>query len=173
MAYALLGLHNSNHGKYLEIVGDVYVLISTHSCAQKSVIWSVLLLGVCIVDVSGQTVTFTSSLESTNRTYFCPGEIVTYTCSGVGNEINLYAPPFVSMNFPLSYLRAADSPGSGRGNGLIVSSLISTTTPLMEADLIIHNSSLPELSVHCIVRSTPQEPEAVAQHIPSGIQWSV
>lgn len=134
-------------------------------------IWSLLLLGVyLIVDVSGQMVTFTSSLESTNRKYFCPGEIVTYACSGVGNEIDLYAPPFVSVNIPLTYVRGADSPGSGRlGNFLIVSNLISTTFPLMEADLIIHNSLLPEFSVHCIVRSTPQEPEVVAQHRPSGM----
>ena len=128
-------------------------------------IWSLLLLGGClIVDVSGQT-TITSSLQSTNRMYVCPGEIVTYLCSGSGNEIRLSAPPYVPFNIPFSYL-STDNLGSGNlGDGPIVTNLISTS-PLMEADLIVQNSSLPEFSVRCTVLSPSVE--AVVQHTPSG-----
>ncbi len=89
-------------------------------------IWLVLLLGGClIVDVSGQT-TIISSLQSTNRMYVCPGEIVTYVCSGVGNQIRLSAPPYVPSDVPLLYVRG-DTLGLGRlRDGPIVSNLIST-----------------------------------------------
>ncbi len=132
-------------------------------------IWSVLLLGGClIVNVSGQT-TIISSLQSTNRMYVCPGEIVTYLCSGSGNTIRLTAPPYVPLDNPLSYGRG-DTLGSGQlgiGGGPIVSNLISTDSPLMVADLIVQNSSLPEFSVNCTVLSP--RVEAIVQHQPSGI----
>ncbi len=117
------------------------------------------------MDVSGQA-TIISSLQSTNRMYVCPGEIVTYVCSGVGNEIRLSAPPHVSLGTPVSYVRGEPL---GKGNlraGPIASNLISTDSPSMVADLIVQNSSLPEFSVHCTVLSPPIE--AVAQHKPSG-----
>ncbi len=131
-------------------------------------IWSVLLLGGClIVDVSGQT-TIISSLQATNRMYACPGEIVTYVCSGVGDQIRLSAPPFVPSNTPLLYVRLVDTPGSGNvRDGPILSNLVSTDSPLMVADLIVQNSSLPEFSVLCTVLSP--RIEAVAQHKPSGM----
>ncbi|XP_064404105.1 uncharacterized protein LOC135349505 [Halichondria panicea] len=131
-----------------------------------SVIWSVLLLGGClIVNVSDQT-TIRSSLESTNRMYVCPGEIVTYVCIGTGDQIRLSAPPYVTVSLPLSYARR-DTLGLGRiGDGPIVSNLISTDSLLMVADLIVQNSSLPEFSVRCTVLSPSDE--AVAQHKPSG-----
>ncbi len=131
-------------------------------------IWSALLLGVClIVDVSGQT-TLISSLESTNRLYVCSGEVVTYVCSGAGEQIRLSAPPYVSLNVPLSYVRGVDAPGSGRlGDGPIASNLISTDSSLMVADLIVHNPSLPDFYVRCTVLSPSVE--AVAEHKPSGM----
>ena len=130
-------------------------------------IWSVLLLGGClIVDVSGQT-TIMSSLQATNRMYVCPGEIVTYVCSGAGNQITLSAPPHISSSNPLSYARG-DSPRRGfLRDGPIVTNLISTDSPSMVADLIVQNSSLLEFSVHCIVLSPSDE--AVVQHKPSGM----
>ncbi len=80
--------------------------------------------------MSGQT-TIISSLQSTNRMYACPGEIVTYVCSGVGDQIRLSAPPFVPSNTPLLY----DTPGSGNvRDGPILSNLVSTDSPLMVAD---------------------------------------
>ena len=128
---------------------------------------AVILLGV---DVSGQT-TIVSSLQSTNRTYVCPGEIVTYVCSGTGNQIRLSAPPHVTNSTsPFLYARG-DSLGTGNiGNGPIVSNLISTTLPMMVADLIVQNSSLPEFTVLCTVRpsSNSIDSDAEAQHKPSG-----
>ncbi len=116
--------------------------------------------------MSGQT-TIISSLQSTNRMYVCPGEIVTYVCSGVGNQIRLSAPPYVFVGAPLSYT-LGDPLALGRiGIGPIVTSLISTS-PLMVADLIVQNSSLPEFSVRCTVLSPSIE--AVAQHKPSGMK---
>ncbi len=125
---------------------------------------AVILLGV---DVSGQT-TIVSSLQSTNRTYVCSGEIVTYVCSGVGNEIRLSAPPHILSGTPVSYVRGgSDLPGAGKlRDGPIVSILISTDSPLMVADLIVQNASLPEFSIHCKVLSPIQETET--QHRPSG-----
>ncbi len=112
---------------------------------------SALLLGVClIINVSGR-MSFTSSLKSTNRTYFCPGEIVTYVCSGNGNEMDLYAPPHVSLASPLSY-DINDNPGLKlSGPGPIVTNLTSTSP--LEANLMVQNSSLPAFSVHCIVHA--------------------
>ncbi len=113
-----------------------------------------ILLGV---DVSGQT-TILSSLQSTNRMYICPGEIVTYVCNGTGNQIRLSAPPYVNVSLPLSYGRG-DSLGTGNiGNGPIVSNLISTTSPTMVADLIVQNSSLPEFTVLCTVLNCTVRP---------------
>ncbi len=110
--------------------------------------------------------TIVSSLQSTNRMYVCPGEIVTYVCSGVGNVIRLSAPPHIPSDVPLLYVRG-DTLGLGRlGDGPIVSILISTTSPSMVADLIVQNSSLPEFSVRCTVLSPSNE--AVVQHKPSG-----
>ena len=106
-----------------------------------------------------------NSLQATNRMYVCPGEIVTYVCNGTGDQIRLSAPPYVTVGLPLSYARG-DLPGLGRiRNGSIVSNLISTDSPLMVADLIVQNPSLPEFSVRCTV---PPSDEAVAQHKPSG-----
>ena len=126
----------------------------------------VMLLGV---DVSGQT-TIVSSLQSTNRTYVCPGEIVTYVCSGVGTQIRLSAPPHIPSDVPLTYVRE-DTPGRGYlGDGPIASNLISTDSSLMVADLIVQNSSLPEFSVRCTVL-IPQNSTSDAvphQHKPSG-----
>ena len=133
-------------------------------------IWSLLLLGGGLVlNVSGQT-TIISSLQSTNRMYVCPEEIVTYVCIGVGSQIRLSAPPYVSLSAPLSYARG-DALGSGHFLNSIATNLISTTSPLMEADLIVQNSSLPEFSVRCTVLSPTVE--AVAQHRPSGMIESV
>ncbi len=133
---------------------------------QGSVIWSVLLLGGClIVNVSGQT-TIRSSLQSTNRMYVCPEEIVTYVCSGVGSQLRLSAPQHILLNAPLLYVRGVDDPGTGFvRNGPIVSTLVSTDLPLMEANLIVQNSSLPKFFVRCTV---PPSNEAVVQHKPSG-----
>ncbi len=141
----------------------------------------VILLGV---DVSGQT-TIVSSLQSTNRMYVCPGEIVTYVCRGVGSQIRLSAPPYVNMFLPFAYVHG-DSLGTGNiGDGPIVSNLISTTSPMMVADLIVQNSSLPEFTstvlctvINCTVRSCPNSinSDAKAQHKPSGNTvslWSV
>ena len=120
------------------------------------------LLEVClIINVSGLRINFMSSLQSTNRTYSCPGEIVTYVCSGNGSEMDLYAPPHVSSTFPLTY-DINDTPGLKLGgSGPIVTSLTSTSP--LEANLLVQNSSLPEFSVHCIVRehlsSTSKEDE--------------
>ncbi len=109
-----------------------------------------MLLGVCLItNVSGLRMTFTSSLQSMNRTYSCPGEIVTYVCSGNGSEIDLYAPPHISLTSPLSY-DIHDTPGLKLiGPGPIVTNLTSTSP--LEATLLVQNSSLPEFSVHCIV----------------------
>ncbi len=62
------------------------------------------------------------------------------------------------------FLRFESSPSQlGRiGNGPIVSNLILTTSPLMVADLIGQNSSLPEFSV------LSPSIEAAVQHKPSG-----
>ena len=129
----------------------------------------VLLLEVClIINVSGLRITFTSSLQPTNRTYFCPGEIVTYVCSGNGNEMDLYAPPHVSLTFPLSY-DINDTPGLELGGqGPIVTNLTSTSP--LEANLSVQDSSFPKFSVHCIVRahSSPQENETQYNE-PSGM----
>ncbi len=77
------------------------------------------------MNVSGQT-TIRSSLQSTNRMYVCPEEIVTYVCSGAGNVIRLSAPPHILSIAPLTYARG-DTPGRGfLGGGPIVSNLIST-----------------------------------------------
>ncbi len=117
------------------------------------------------MNVSGQT-TIRSSLQSTNRMYVCPGEIVTYVCSGDGNTIRLSAPPYIPLNVPLTYARG-DNLGTGNLLNGIATNLISTTLPIMEADLIVQNSSLLEFSVHCTVSSPSIE--AVAQHKPSGV----
>ncbi len=101
--------------------------------------------------------------------YVCPGEIVTYVCSGAGDQIRLSAPPHIPLGVPLLYVRG-DPPGLGRlEDGPIVSNLILTTSPLMVADLIVQNSSLPEFSVRCTVLSPSDE--AVVQHKPSGIYY--
>ncbi len=126
-------------------------------------IWLVLLLGGCLtVDASVQTIII-SSLQATNRMYVCPGEIVTYVCSGNGSLIMLSAPPHVDSNIPLTYAQA-DTPGSGNLGGPIVSNLVSTD-PLMVADLIVQNYSLPEFSVFCTASFSGV---AHAQHKPSG-----
>ncbi len=119
--------------------------------------------------MSGQT-TIMSSLQATNRMYVCPGEIVTYVCSGVGNEIRLSAPPHIPLNAPVSYVRG-DTLGTGNLRGLIVLNLISTDSPLMVVDLIVQNVLLLEFSVHCTVLSPSDE--AVAQHKLSGMIDSV
>ncbi len=122
------------------------------------------------MDVSGQT-TIRSSLQSTNRMYVCPEEIVTYVCRGVGNQIRLSAPPHIPSDVPLTYARG-DTPGRGYlGGGPIVSNLISTISPSMVADLIVHNSSLPEFFVCCTVLSPSIEAEA--QHKPSGTRYKL
>ncbi len=134
--------------------------------------WSVLLLGVCtclIVNVSSQTM-LRSSLQSTNQTYVCPDEIVTYVCSGVGDVINLYAPPHVPSDFPLSYMRGFDTPGTEYVLGPIKTNLTSTILPLMEADLFVLNSSLPEFFITCSVSSENAEAQ---QHRPSGKLQSI
>ena len=134
-------------------------------------IWSVLLLGV---DVSGQT-TVISSLQATNRMYVCPGEIVTYVCSGVGDQIRLTAPPYVPVGLPFAYVRGRDTPGKGqlRDSPIVSTTLLSTTAPLMVADFIVHNSSLPEFSVNCTVLSLLVPADAVVQHKLSGMKDSV
>ncbi len=115
--------------------------------------------------MSGQT-TIMSSLQATNRMYVCPGEIVTYVCSGVGNEIRLSAPPHIPFDTPVSYGRG-DNLGTGNLRaGPIASNLISTSSPSMVADLIVQNSSLLEFSVRCTVRLPSIED--VVQHKPSG-----
>ncbi len=133
--------------------------------------WSVLLLGVCIcliVNVSSQTM-LRSSLQATNQTYVCPDEIVTYVCSGVGDVINLYAPPYVLSDLPLSYMRGIDTPGTKYVLGPIKTNLTSTISPLMEADLFVLNSSLPEFFIICSVSSENAE----TQHRPSGKLQSI
>ena len=44
-----------------------------------------------------------------------------------------------------------DTLGTGNLRGPIVLNLISTGPPLMVADLIVQNTSLPEFSIHCAV----------------------
>ncbi len=126
-------------------------------CAMRCSALLSLIIGVCLIinlNVSGLTMNFTSSLQSTNRTlsrtYFCPGEIVTYVCSGNGSQMDLYAPPYVFSTSPLSY-NINDLPGLElSGPGPIVTNLTSTSP--LEANLLVQNSSLPEFSIHCIVR---------------------
>ena len=133
---------------------------------------SVLLLGVCtclIVNVSSQTM-LRSSLQSTNQTYVCPHEIVIYVCSGVGDVIDLYAPPHVPSDLPLSYVRGFDTPGTEYVLGPIKTNLTSTILPLMEADLFVLNSSLPEFFIICSVSSENAEAQ---QHRPSGKLQSI
>ena len=140
---------------------------------QGSVIWLVLLLKGClIVDVSGQT-TVISSLQATNRTYVCPGEIVTYVCSGVGGQIRLSAPPYIPLGAPLLYERGEPLGTGHLRNGPIVSNLVSTDLPSMVADLIVQNSLLPEFSVRYTVSPPSNSTEAVAQHKPSGTRYKL
>ncbi len=147
--------------------GKKYSLRSRHVvtfCVQAV---SVLLEVCLIINVSGLRMTFTSSLQSTNRTYSCPGEIVTYVCSGNGSEMDLYAPPHVSSTFPLTY-DINDTPGLKLGgSGPIVTSLTSTNP--LEANLLVQNSSLPEFSVHCIVRAHSFSKKDEIRYRPSGI----
>ncbi len=139
-------------------------------CVQM--IWSVpLLLGVCtclIMNVSGQT-TLRSSLQATNRMYVCPGENVTFVCSGVGDVINLYAPPYISFNLPLTYVRGLDAPGTIFVLPPIETNLTSTDSSLMVANGLVLNSSSLEFSIHCKMGS---ENSKVQQHRPSGM-WSL
>ena len=127
---------------------------------------ALLLIGVCLINVSGLRMTLTSSLQSKSRTYVCPGETVTYICSGNGSEMDLYAPPHVYSTSPLSY-NILDTPGLElRGPGPIVTSLASTSP--LEAHLLVRNSSLPEFSVHCIVRAHSSSKEDKIWYRPSG-----
>ncbi len=151
------------------LVSSLYFLILIFNCvyfhSQISLIGPVVLGWCFIVDVSCQEITLVSSLLATNRTYVCPDEIVTYVCSGGGNEIDLYAPPHISLSNSLSYARG-DTEGSGLGVGPILTVLFSTAEPLMIANILVQNASLPEFSIHCAVRSPIQETET--QHRPSG-----
>ncbi len=163
-------INSSGTGKYIIIYSPIYnynysCILTSNSLHACMVQGAVILLGV---DVSGQT-TIVSSLQSTNRTYVCPGEIVTYVCRGVGSQIRLSAPPYVNMSLPFTYVRG-DPPGLGRiRDGSIVSNLISTDSPLMVADLIVQNSLLPEFSVRCTVLIPQNSTDAVPhQHKPSG-----
>ncbi len=124
-----------------------------------------VLLGCFIVDVSGQEITVVSSLQATNRTYVCPGEIATYLCRGGGTEIDLYAPPYISLSSPISYV-FGDTLGNGFGSDPIVTNLISTAESIMIANILVQNASLPEFSLHCAVRSPFQQIET--RHRPSG-----
>ena len=143
---------------------DLLRCISYMFCVQVASV----LLGVCLtLNVSCLRITFKSSLQSKNRTYPCPGEIVTYVCNGNGSDsMDLYAPPYVSLTFPLTY-DINDTPGLELGgSGPIVTNLTSTSP--LEANLFVQNSSLPKFSVHCIVRAHLSSKEDETQHRPSG-----
>ena len=117
--------------------------------------------------MSAQNISFTSSLEATGRTYVCPDEVVSYVCSGTGDEINLYAPPYVNLSQALSFARG-DTPGSGLGRGPIISNLISTPEdPLMVAGVLVPNPLLPEFTIFCEVVSPSRTGEVV--HKPAGM----
>lgn len=107
-----------------------------------------------------------SSLQTPNRNFVCPDEIVTYVCSGFGEVIDLYAPPHVSSDLPLSYTRELDIPGRIYTVGPIETNLTSTTLPMMVSELFVLNSSLAEFYIHCIVDSESAQPQ---QYRPSGI----
>lgn len=95
----------------------------------------------------------TSSLEATNRDYFCPREVVTYMCTGSGNQISLYAPPQVSVGQRLSYF---SSDAAGRR---LISNKISTTlvdTSPFVVDLIVQDTSLTGLNITCVIDSENQ-----------------
>ncbi len=148
---------------------DLLRSISYMFCVQVASV----LLGVCLtLNVSCLRITFKSSLQSKNRTYPCPGEIVTYVCNGNGSDsMDLYAPPYVSLTFPLSY-DINDSPGLKLGGSGPIVTTLTSTSPL-EANLLVQNSSLPEFSVHCIVRAHSFSKEDEIQHRPSGTQYTL
>ncbi len=103
---------------------------------------------------------FTSSLLSRNRNYTCSGDVGTFLCSGVGNDLIFYAPPLVNLSSPIQYFQS-DNPGDGAFAEPFASTLISTdvvsTGFEMVAVLIVEaNAPVQEITVRCIVNSTSE-----------------
>ncbi len=113
--------------------------------------------GYIFSHVSAQSLNFS---QPRNR-YTCPGDFATFLCSGVGDELIFYAPPFVNLSSPIQFFRG-ENLGEGPFIKPLAANLISTTSPKMVALLTVWTDR--ELTVHCIVRSnssTPVEGEAV------------
>ena len=107
---------------------------------------------------SAQSLNF--SLQSSgDRSYTCSGNVATFVCSGVGNDLSFYAPPFVNISSPIQYLRG-DNIGAGAFVHPLTTNLISTSYPNMVAQLtVIANTTVRELTILCIVRSPSKERE--------------
>lgn len=114
----------------------------------------------CIFNhVSAQSLNF--SLQQRNRNYTCSGNVATFLCSGVGDELIFYAPPFVNLTLPIQYVRG-DNLGVGPFIEPLAANLISTTDPEMVAVLTVRaNAPVQELTVSCIVRSPSAERKAI------------
>ncbi len=98
------------------------------------------------------TISFTSSLEETDREFVCPEEVVSYVCSGAGSLIRLFAPPELPFHEALIFVRG-DDPGTELRGDPIVANLISDSFPLMIAEVTVPNTSLLPLFLTCIHNS--------------------
>ncbi len=110
--------------------------------------------------VSSQVIT--SSLEVTDREYVCPGEIVTYVCTGSGSNISLYAPPQISSDRQISYF-SSDAVGTGIIRDEILTNLFAINPFVV--DLIVQDTSLTGLTISCSIES--QDP-VERTHVLSG-----
>ncbi len=126
---------------------------------------SVVFFGCCFVTINVSCQSITSSLEATDREYFCPGEVVTYVCTGLGSEISLFVPPQLPSGQQFSYF-SSDAVGSELVRNQVFTNL-SATNPFV-VDLIVQNTSLTGLTIFCAIDS--QNPVERA-HVLSGISF--
>ncbi len=117
---------------------------------------------------------FSCSLRATGQRFVCPGETVTYVCSGTGDVIDLYAPPNITSDSSLSFARG-NVIGSGLTQYPIIAHLISTDSAKMMASVIVMNS-LSDHIIVCEIRSPTQRTQVnhrlsgnVQSHIKSKI----
>ncbi len=103
---------------------------------------------------SQEDIGFSCSLRATGQRYVCPGETVTYVCSGTGDVIDLYTPPNITSDSPLSFARG-NVIGSGLTQDPIIAHLISTDSAKMMASVIVVNS-LSDHIIMCEVHSPTQ-----------------
>ncbi len=114
------------------------------------------------VNVASQNISISSSLNIEGKRFVCPGEIAIYTCSGRGNEIDVYVPPYINSTSAVSFVRG-DNIGIAVARGPVFTSLASTEVPMMETNIQLESSSQSECVIFCEIRSPFQADSVVHQ----------